>query len=775
MKQSFSIKAFQFAAAAIVSLGAAAVRAEDYSTWMQQSINGYGYSAEIWADPADPDAPLAVATAGKSYYTPSGRTFTLPKENGKTLAFPGSSLAVAGTLNVGTYGNTYNFNELRLLAGGNISYSTHGSFSGKIVIEGTAEKPAKISPFNYGKNRFAFPAFSCADDQAVVNFACTGGSNGSTKKPDHQSAIDCPLRLEGSWADYPGTAILSTNGCFYLDASAQEFPGRLIIKGGVLYNSKNTGTCQVGSLDLRSGSELYVLIKSTTTGECAVYNVTNEFLVGESLTVTLSSAPLVNAVTLIKLSGRAAENPPDVSGVAVNSPWKGPAQAHLEVVDNGDGTKDVRLVNDIAVFMTHSNGSYKAEDSAFYASNASWWSTGVIPDSTFDGVVYCGGNWLMWVPDWSDHAYPDMTIVASVSLRPHVQSLTLKGVYTTAAEGGYLTIASYSGAPTTTLYAPVHMVSGDIFLSGRGNHTTVMADVIDGVGGVLMNTDTDGQRFNVRLLAENTFGGVVKVNSYASAKTYDPSTGTDTATCLTIGKAANLGGAYVGTTPWKAFEVNNYSKVILTDSATLDDATRGLYVNAGARFEVPAGKTLAIDYPITFGGEMMKLGAGRLELGGTVQFYDAATKAPVADPPAFDPTATLSNLLTVAAGSLKVTSAAAVDGVQVAFAEGTTLVVDTAATGDLRTFGAKNVKWETPFVSSAEDGKIAVAFEGTLAGESATVAVCTISATATAPTFALPRRYGHHKVVASGWKTNADGTRTFEVTLEHQGLLLLVK
>lgn len=779
MKQSFSIMAFQFAAAAIVSLGAAAVRAEDYSTWMQLAVaDAYGFTAAAWVDPADETATKVIAEDGKSYYVPATKRMYLggTAGGGQSYSFVGDVMAVAGTLYVPTWGCTYAFDELQLLPGSLIGYSSHGRFNGKIVILGTAESPVKIAPFNYGSNHYFFYNTFEGGSDAVVDFACTGGNNGITKKADHESAFASPIRFAGSCANYFGTMLASTNACLYFDSNAHEFPGRIVLKGGILYNPAKTeaGSVTIGSLDLWSGSELNVPINDTKTGQCAPYNVTRSLSFGDNLTVTFSSFPLVSSVTLFRLSGEAAANAPDVSGVAVNASWGAPITAHLEVVDNGDGTKDVKLVNNIKVFMTKSNGSYKAEDSAFTVGNESYWSTGVIPDSTFEGLVYCGNNYLTWTGTWADFPYPDMEVSVGSSLRPHVQSLTLKAIHVTTASGSYMTLASYNGPPTTTINAPMHLVNGgDVRFEGRGNHLIVMNGVIDGAGGVQVMSDIEKNVFSLQLLSENTFGGAVTVHSRVGE--YDPATSTDKTGVLKFGKAANLGGAYVGTTPWKAFNVNNYSKVILTDSVTLDDATRGLYVDAGARFEVPADKTLAINYPITFGGEMIKLGAGRLELGGTVQFYDAATKAPVADPPAFDPTATLSNLLTVAAGSLKVTSAAAVDGVQVAFAEGTTLVVDAAATGDLWAFGAKNVKWETPFVSSAEDGKIAVAFEGELAGERVTVPVCTISATATAPTFALPRRYGHHKVVASGWKTNEDGTRTFEVTLEHQGLLLLVK
>ena len=130
------------------------------------------------------------------------------------------------------------------------------------------------------------------------------------------------------------------------------------------------------------------------------------------------------------------------------------------------------------------------------------------------------------------------------------------------------------------------------------------------------------------------------------------------------------------------------------------------------------------------------------------------------------------NVLAIAEGSLEVAAVDAVNGLAVSFGETATLVVNVEATGDLKAYGARNVKWETPF---SADAAIPVVFEGEVTDDDLTVAVCTISATAAVPTFDVPERYAHRKVTAAGWRTNADGTRTYEVTLEKMGVILLVR
>jgi hypothetical protein len=167
---------------------------------------------------------------------------------------------------------------------------------------------------------------------------------------------------------------------------------------------------------------------------------------------------------------------------------------------------------------------------------------------------------------------------------------------------------------------------------------------------------------------------------------------------------------------------------------------------------VPAGTEFAITDSADITGTLTKTGDGRLTFGGTAVTGEGAT-------------------LNVAAGSLGVKSADAVNGIPVTFSGGASLAVDVEATGDLKEFGVRNVTIDTPF-AVVGGGSVPVSFMGTLTDEEATIAVCTISSTATAPTFALPSKFSRHKVASSGWRTNDDGSKTFEVFFVKPGFVV---
>ena len=227
-----------------------------------------------------------------------------------------------------------------------------------------------------------------------------------------------------------------------------------------------------------------------------------------------------------------------------------------------------------------------------------------------------------------------------------------------------------------------------------------------------------------------------------------------------------LGGPYAGTTGWKSVAISTCPWFVVNCDLDVTEPTRGLYLSGQPTFEIEKNKTMTVTEAMTYSGEVTKRGAGRLVLGNAAPQFSLAGAAPTDTPTEG------TNVLNVVEGSLEVAAVDAVNGLAVSFGETATLVVNVEATGDLKTYGARNVKWETPF---AADAAIPVVFEGEVTDDDLTVAVCTISATAAAPTFDVPVTYAHRMVTAAGWRTNADGTKTYEVTLEKMGVILLVR
>ena len=226
-----------------------------------------------------------------------------------------------------------------------------------------------------------------------------------------------------------------------------------------------------------------------------------------------------------------------------------------------------------------------------------------------------------------------------------------------------------------------------------------------------------------------------------------------------------FGGDYEGNDPWKAVQFTGMPWVYVSGTVGMTNVQRGTFVSGHVNFEVANGKSLTLGgLSTTYGGTLTKRGTGALVLTSEAKFAAAGVQqdTPIAD----------TNNLVVAAGTLEVAAVDAVNGLAVSFGPEASLVVNVGATGDLKTYGARNVKWETPF---AADAAIPVVFAGEMAADSDTFAICTISETAAVPTFTVPTKYAHRKVTALGWRTNDDGSRTYEVALEKQGILLIVR
>ena len=99
---------------------------------------------------------------------------------------------------------------------------------------------------------------------------------------------------------------------------------------------------------------------------------------------------------------------------------------------------------------------------------------------------------------------------------------------------------------------------------------------------------------------------------------------------------------------------------------------------------------LRIDWPITYNGMLLKEGAGTLILGGNALFGDSSADVPV-------PGGT--NDIMLAAGTLAVVSADALDGCRLIVSNGTSLVVSYSSdNAKLLAQGLRNVKTTTPFM-----------------------------------------------------------------------------
>lgn len=307
----------------------------------------------------------------------------------------------------------------------------------------------------------------------------------------------------------------------------------------------------------------------------------------------------------------------------------------------------------------------------------------------------------------------------------------------------------------------------------------VIASEISGRGTILVNgaveNNANGKYVGwVELAGMNTnFAGKVKVTCATFANV---AYGIDMPSMtqnerLVIRDARNLGGP-LPDFAFDALTLEACSQLWPRADVTLDDATRGIYVNGTGRFLVSNDVTLAVAERITYNGELVKEGGGLLRLGGEPRFGADSGAAPTAG----------LNRLTVAEGALEAMDAAPLDGLATVLKGGTTVQVD-VSNAALRERGAVAVASGSSL--SVEGGTVAVRVidrsGSTKISEfvNGFVPFCTVSAADAAalegkfvvdPTSAW-RRYGFSGI---GRRQNADGTVTFGVIALRLGLGIIV-
>lgn len=757
---------FASVATAIASVAAANLLAdvtEDYSSWVQLTASDgsdstkYSFdNAGNWSDVGNAPSP------GKKYYVPEG---LLLKCTGTDKEFKGDVLAVAGILQVGNSGNrTVTYPELRLLPGGIYKHNSNNRIGGKVVIEGTEDNPAYINSFFYPDANVKY-VYTCIFEGEKDSAVRLGHASLSDVSYDRIYGTVVKLDRDNSLSGFKGKLIVG--GETHVDLTTQRhIPGGISVESkGILSASEMTdGNAFIGDLELADGAELVFDFNNCKT---VMWNVTNSLTIAGTPSIRFVkfdvNAANAKETTIMRLSGPAAANAPeDVSKIICKvalSRFPLPKNVSMRIVDNGDGTKDVRCVYDEIVTMRTHNDSYQPANPAGPWSafddvyGDSFWSTGAIPSHDFNGAVYCAWYRIM-ASGWNLHLdYPEMELFTSGALHLHIKKLTLKHLYVDGCNSN--SVGTYAGPYVTEINAPITFYSGRTALTGRSGRGFVFLKELDGHTDLVCTHNQQMGMFSVDFRAANTnFSGSVLCSSYVSD--YDPDNSVDRSLRVKLNDGRNLGGAYIGSDPWKAVTIENYTCVTTMADVVFSEPTRGLFVNHAARFVVPSGRTLRIDSPVTYGGRFVKLGEGALVLGcAEPGFADNGVQceSPLEG----------SNVLHIAEGALRVSAAKAVNGLAVQFAAGTSLVVDPCpADADLVTFGAINTKWEVPFSSDADDGAITVSLVAKeLPNNAFDVAICTVSAEAsTSLKFNVPGTVQKRKCEVVQ-RTNADGTVTF--------------
>ena len=252
----------------------------------------------------------------------------------------------------------------------------------------------------------------------------------------------------------------------------------------------------------------------------------------------------------------------------------------------------------------------------------------------------------------------------------------------------------------------------------------------------------------------------------------------DRCSALYLTDPRNLGGS-LPTWTFDALRLEDYARLCPTNSMTLDDPTRGIYLANGkpSQFEVREGLTFAIKEQITYNGILYKTGAGTLAIGSGVRpkFGDGAAYD--------DPTDShvKAHRLTIAEGAFKPLDDVSTDGLEVVFTNGTTLALDASAdlTQGVGKYGMRLVKNGSSLSVPEGTARIVIANDSGANGRGKAnflLPVCTVASEATAESykalFAISRQnvlFGDEKYVSGDFsvRDNGDGTYTLGVTMEY--------
>lgn len=780
-----SIAVMSVAACSVVSLPVEAADTKDYSSYLalqtsDPSRNESSFIRANWGP------NLEAAKEGGKYLLPEG--MTMYSSTGE-YSFLGDALAIAGTFIGGNSGGTWNrFRELRMLPGGKYKHNSNNHLEAQeFVILGTEEKPSLFDYFIHTDKYVCYEGKFLGDESAVAIL-----DRGSKTECDRAAAMSTYNYVNVDFSKYLGKLILGvgTYARLYFENPDSEatriahtYPGTIELKkdsilGALLKSEVRTNI--VGGLVFNPGSELN-LFTHGTKGHFTVFTVTNRFSASGNFRVGFSydRSPAYEFdydtigrnghIPLVHLTGPAAETDADFSESTITNLYiknrigNLPSNVRLGLFNNGDGTKDVSVKWDPVVLMNKVNAS-NGSSSPLAFTDDSCWSTGTVPDEDFSGNVLVEASSLgLGCNATIVRTNMVLTVRPKAAVYNHAWTFSVKELHLV----GGSTFFTYAGAPNPAIHGKIVVWPGESPVSFKGwadKCYRIYSEISgDGVISVCNHNPTS---VSMELYGTNVnYSGAFVVDSREDS--WVPASGTDECTTLFLNDGRNLGGVYAGDDSWKALTVKGNSKIAVRSDVMLDEPTRGIYVENAARFVVPEDKTFVVMQNITFAGELVKTGAGRLTLGGAALFVDGnPDTAPVEG----------LNKLTVSEGVLKVASTNALDGVAAKFAAGTTLELGAFPKADgMADWGIVNTKWHTPFVSVG--GKVRVEFidDGTECGDNVQVAVCTVQSSAVdSLPFAFGRlRSGYYTKVTT--RDNGDGTVTVIAGFQRMGTRVIVR
>lgn len=630
---------------------------------------------------------------GTNYYVGSSRTLNVRKNGGSqsSAPFAGGKLVVAGRLY--DYGlrnwNTTLGDSITMLPGSEYFMSSAGNVTnGLMRIEATAENPTLMTFSNTADYTKKFNVQFAGDNDACVEFRAL---RGGTPTYDIDSFDSMP--------DFSGRIRLGSN-VVMRSATTLSVPGDVDITGedGALVLKGTSGTSVLGGFSSVAGAGLYL----SGTGNTQVLHVTNRLSLASGSIVKTDKFRTWDYGTpptypVIRMSAEAvAAGVPDVDSIDVQAYSMGGRlaagvipQLRMVTKDFEQGEKSLDVSYYEVVRLTN-NTSYAATPFLDRTSSdwserndpARFWSDGQDPSPEKDYYVTDSYGVIFRASSFAGH------------------SLVIKG-------GVYFGI--YGGVQTMPLVASgggrIRLMRGhghEYVLDGtiRVEGTQEAYDLMFGAGNasrLTVNSELSGSAnvalvLNPELTAPENYAGTIEFAGDNSAfkgriqvlsgsrgdfskyfedkgyATWEPSAVSNVT--FEVSDNTNLGGA-LPEFVFNALEVSDESRLVLKETATFDETSRGWLFAAKAYLQVPAGRNATVENTITYGTELVKEGAGTLTLASKPRFLVDGASVETSN----------GAKLTVSEGLLGVTSPDALAGLAVGFASGTGLVVPIEGTG----------------------------------------------------------------------------------------------
>ena len=654
--------------------GYVTLTSSDGSTTSSWDTVGY------WSDKAVPHSTT-------NYYVGSARTLNVKKNtSGQTAApFGGAKLVVAGKLmDYGSSGwHTQLGDAIVMLPGSEYAMSSAGHVdSGGMEILGTKENPVQITFSNsssYNKNMLV--AFKLERERCLEFYS-------SKTNVTYYMLSSLPDALGTIWIDDHVTLRWSTT---------MDLPGTVDARGksGGITLAGTSGTSTVGSLSLAAGAQLYL----SGTSNTHVLNVTNRLCLAPGAIVTTDkfrswSWGTPPVYPTIRLSAEAvAAGLPDLDKVNVKFySLSGRLadgilpQLRLVSSDTENGGKAIGVSYYEVVSLTNkmdfaTTPFMDRTSSAWTEANepTHFWSDGSDPSPEKDYYVTDSYGVIFRASRFNGHA---LVLKGTVyfNLYGNTQWIPL------IATAGSSKIRLRNSNPGFNAE-----LDGTIRVEGTGRAYGLMFSVGDrdrlkvksafsGSSNVallldpMLDTDVANWAGTIEFSGDNSaFTGRIIVNAgtrgdFASKfdsrgyATWEPSAVSNVT--LEVSDKSNLGGTLPSFT-FDALAVSNECRLVLKETSTFDEMSRGWLFAEKAYLKVPEGKNATVKNTITYGTELVKEGDGTLTLASAPKFFSGGDSVSTPN----------GAKITVAAGKLGVATADALDGLEVDFAQGTGLSV----------------------------------------------------------------------------------------------------